>query len=243
MAKTDLARIEADLAARAKSIGEQIGSSDSRRITVDQKEGCLLGPGGLNLGDEQRIIVVDFCTVNRYYDRVYDAANPQPPACMAIGDIIKDMVPEEGVPAPQSDFCRNCWANEWKSDVKQRGKACKNTRDLAIVLADELEDPDIEPTLYVVSCAPTSIKSFDAAAAKVLQLFSGPPIKAIMTMHVSAVDNYYNLSFGQLEANPYIERVYPLLEDTADLLSRMPDFDNYERPRQLPHGDVRNAQR
>lgn len=243
MAKTDLSRIDADLAERAKTIREQIGSPESKRITVDQKDGSLIGPGGMALGDEVRIIVVDFCTVNRYYDRPYDSQNPQPPACIAIGDVIKDMVPEDGVPAKQSDACADCWANKWESDIKGRGKACKNSRDLAVVLADELEDPDIEPTLYVVSCAPTSIKSFDAAAAKVLQLFGGPPIKAVMTMHVTAVENYYNLSFGQLEANPYIERVYPLLEDTADLLNRMPDFDNYERPRQLPHGDVRNAQR
>lgn len=243
MAKTDLARIEADLAERAKSIQQQIGGAESKRITVDQKEGTLMGPGGLNLGDEQRVIVVDFCTTNRYYDAPYDPGNPQPPACMAIGDIIADMAPEEGVPAPQSDLCRGCWANEWESDPRGRGKACKNSRDLAIVLADELEDEDIEPELYVVSCSPSAIKSFDAAASKVLQLFAGPPIKAVMTMKVVAKDNYYLLNFGQLEANPYLERVYPLLNDTAAILGRLPDFDQYKRPKHLPPGDVRNKQR
>lgn len=244
MAKANIALIEADLKKRAETVSQQIGVLESRKITVDQKEGQLMGPGGLALGDEQRIIVVDFCTVNRYYDRPYSEGNIGPPACMAVGDIIKDMVPEEGVPAQQSEFCRDCWANEWESDLKGRGKACKNTRDLAIVLADELEDPDVIPELYVVSCSPTSIKSFDAAAAKALQLFGSTPIKAVMTMRVKATANYYNLQFGELEANPHLERVYPLLEDTAVLLGRLPDFGTYQPPKTLMYAnDVRNSAR
>lgn len=242
MAKTDIARIDADLAERAKTLQQQLGNSESRRITVS-KDGTLQGPGELSLGDEQRIIVVDFATANRYYDRPFDPANTQPPACMAIGDIIADMVPEDGVPAKQSDLCRTCWANEWESDARQKGKACKNSRDLAVVLADELEDPDVEPELYVVSCSPKAIKSFDAAARKAHQLFGGPPIKAIMTMKVVPHENYHLLNFGQLEANPYLERVYPLLEVTADLLGALPDFSTYEPPKHFPPGDVRNTRR
>ena len=244
MAKTDLSRIEADLAERAKNLQQQIGQGESRKITVDQKDGQLLGPGGLALGDELRIIVVDFCTTNRYYDRGYDPQNPMPPACMAVGDIIADMVPEDGVPGRQSDACRTCWANQWESDPKGgRGKACKNSRDLAVVLADELEDPDAEPELFLISCSPTSLKSFDAAAAQAYRIFGGTPIKAIMTVRVKATENYYNLQFGDIEANPYIERVYPLLETTADMLSRLPDFSSYEEPKHLPPQDVRNEAR
>lgn len=240
MAKTDLSRIDADLAERARNIQKQISAPESRRITVDQKTGELLGPGGLSLGDEVRIVVIDFCTTKRYFDQPYDSNNPNAPACMAIGDVIADMAPEEGVPAPQSDLCRNCWANKWESDAKGKGKACKETRDLAVVLADELEDPDYEPEMYVVSCSPTSLKAFDAAAVKVHQLFNGPPIKAVMTMRSKSVENYYNLSFSNIDANPYLERVYPLLSETADLLGRLPDFSEYVAPKRLPPDDVRN---
>jgi hypothetical protein len=241
MAKTDLSRIDADLAERAKNIQKQISAPESRRITVDQKTGELMGPGGLSMGDEVRIIAIDFCTTKRYYDQPYDSNNPNPPACMAIGDVIADMVPEEGVPAPQSEFCRDCWANKWESDAKQKGKACKETRDLVVVLVDELEDPDYEPEMYVVSCSPTALKSFDAAAVKVHQLFNGPPIKAIMTMKSKSVENYYNLSFGGIDANTYLERVYPLLSEAPDMLSRMPDFSTYVPPKRLPPDDVRNS--
>lgn len=243
MTNSNIARIEAELAERAKTMSEQIGQPDSRKITVDQKEGRLVGPGGLDLGDEQHIVVVDFCTVNRYYDRPYDGNAPMPPACYAVGDIIKDMVPEDGVPAPQSASCATCWANKWESDAKGRGKACKNSRDLAIVLADELEDPDIDPVMYVVSCAPTSLKSFDAAAQQSHRMFGGTPIKAIMTMRVKSTENYFNLAFSDPQPNPYLERVFPLLENTADMLGRLPDFSNYQPPKHLPPGDVRNARR
>lgn len=243
MAKTDIARIEADLAERAKSISQQISAPETRRITVDQKNGQLVGPGGMTLGDEIRIVVVDFCTVKKYYDRPFDPTNKSPPACFAFGDVIAEMVPEDYVPAQQNEKCGTCWANAWESDARGRGKACKETRDLAIVLADELEDPEVEPELYVVSCSPTSLKAFDAAALKIVQLFNAPPIKAVMTMASKAVDTYYNLSFSQIEANPYMERLYPLLDSTAAILAPTLDVSNYERPKALPPGDVRNARR
>ena len=241
MAKTDLAKIDADLAERAKRIKEQIGSSDSRRLTVDQKEGAFIGPGGLNMGDELKVVVVDFCTYKRYYDRTYNQANPMPPACVAIGDVLSEMTPEEGVPAPQSDLCKDCWANQWESG-NGRGKACKDARELAVVLADELEDDEIEPEMYVLSCSPTSIKSFDAAAAKIYQIYNGTPIKAVMTMRVKATDNFYNVQFGDIEPNQHLVKVYPLLQKTADLLGRLPDFSTYEPPKQFPPKDVRNQQ-
>lgn len=239
MPKTDLTQIEAQLAERAKNLQSQLGSLDTRRITVSQKDGQLIGPGGLALGDEVRVIVVEFCTVNKYFDRPYDENKPMPPACVAVGQDLAELRPEDGVPAPQSDLCSTCWANKWESDAKQKGKACKNTRELAVVLYDELEDPDYEPELFIVSCSPTSIKSFDAAATKINQLFNGPPIKAVMTMTAVATNNYYNLRFGQIDAHPYLERVFPMIDDALALLGTLPDFTNYEPPKHLPGDDVR----
>lgn len=241
MAKTDLAQLEAELAERAKSLSQQLGAPESKRITVDQKTGELIGPGGTGMGDSVKVVVVDFCTTKRYFDRIYDPANTTPPACMAIGDVISEMVPEEGVPAPQSPQCKTCWANQWESDARGKGKMCKETRDLVVVIAEELEDPDIEPALYLVACSPTSLKSFDATALRVHQLLGGMPMKAIMTMSVHAVENYYNLRFGDIEANPYLDRTLPLLASTQALLGTLPDFSKYEAPKKLPADDVRNS--
>lgn len=240
MAKTDLSTIQEQLAERAKNLTQQLGAPESKRITVDQKSGEFVGPGGTSMGDELRIVVVDFCTTKRYFDRVYDANDTTPPACMAVGDVIAEMVPEEGVPAPQSEMCKDCWANQWETDARGKGKMCKETRDLAIVLYDELEDPDVEPALYVLSCSPTSLKSFDATALRVHQLLGGMPIKAVMTVKAHATENYYNLRFGDIEANAFMDRCLPLLATTPTILGSLPDFSTYKPPKKLPADDVRN---
>lgn len=247
MSRTDIAAIEAEMAAKAATVSSQIGQSESRKITVDQQTGTLVGPGGLDLGEEQRVIVIDFGSVNKYYDRKYDANNPAPPACMAVGDVLSEMSPDENVPARQSDLCATCWANKWESDPGGgRGKACKNTRELVIVLADDLEDmdTDIEDIeMYVVTCSPTSIKAFDATASRIAKTMARPPIGAVMTMRVKATANYYNLTFTDVEVNPYLERVWPLHADgiAADMIGVQPDFTNYEAPKNLPANDARRS--
>lgn len=247
MARTDIAAIEAEMAAKAATVTSQIGQSETRKITVDQQTGTLVGPGGLDLGESQRVVVVDFGSVNKYYDRKYDANNPAPPACMAVGDVLAEMAPEPGVPAPQSDLCAACWANKWESDPGGgRGKACKNTRELVVVLADDLEDMDIEAEdieMFVVSCSPTSIKAFDAVAGRIAKTMARPPIGAVMTMAVKPTANYYNLTFTDVEPNPYLERLWPLYADglAAEMIGVLPDFSNYEAPKNLPASDARRS--
>lgn len=249
MARTDIAAIEEQMAAKALEVSSQVGQSDTRKITVDQQTGTLVGPGGLDLGEEQRVVVIDFGSVNKYYDRKYDANNPAPPACMAVGDVLAEMAPDDDVPAKQSALCATCWANKWESDPGGgRGKACKNTRELVVVLADDLEDMDLELEdieMFVVSCSPTSIKAFDAVAKRIAKTMSRPPIGAIMTMRAKATANYYNLTFSDVEPNPYLERLWPLYADgvAAEMIGVKPDFSGYEEPRTLPAGDVRNQQR
>ena len=239
--RSDLATIDAQLAKEAANVSEQVGQPDGRRVSVSQQDGNFMGPGGINLGNELNIIVVDFCSANRYYDRTYDASTPMPPACVAFGDVIKEMVPESESPAIQSTNCHDCWANQWKSDAKQKGKACKNSRELSFVITDEL-DPDSDPELYTISISPTSVASFDASAVQIARLFNGPPIKAQMTMKVVQKGNYYNLQFGNIEAHEWLAELFPLRDDARDMLGLLPNFDSYEAPKFFPGGDVRNQQ-
>lgn len=230
MARTSLATIEAQLAQKAADFNKTVQQPQGRRITLDQKTGNFIAPGDINLGTEVRLIVVDFCSANRYYPGQYDPSNVVPPVCWAFGDIIDEMQPEEAAPEKQSDLCKKCPHNQWGSSG--RGKACKNTRELAVVLADEMEDPDYEPELYHLSVAPSSIKHFDRAATEVYSLFNGPPIKAIITVKAVSVKNYVETNFGSVEANPHLERVFDLMEDAPDLIARDPDMTNYKPSRQ-----------
>lgn len=229
MARTSLATIEAQLAEKAKDFNKTVQQPQGRRIQLDQKTGNFIAPGDVNLGTELKIIVVDFCSANRYYPGKYDPSNVVPPVCWAFGDVINEMEPEEAAPEKQSELCMKCPHNQWGS--AGNGKACKNTRELAVVLADELDDPDYEPELFHISVAPSSIKHFDRAATEVYNLFNGPPIKAVITLKSKTVKNWVETDFVGIEANKHLERVFDLMEQAPALIARDPDMTNYKPSR------------
>ena len=224
MARTDLTQIEAQLAEEAKRVSEKLGAPAGRKITIDNT-GNLIAPGGEILGTEVDVIVVDFASANYYYTAAYDPNNPASPVCFAFGDVINEMAPEEQSPEPQNADCRTCPHNQFGSSGN--GKACKNTRELAVVLADELEDPDATPEMYMVSVSPTSLKHFDGAAKQIYRLFNGTPIKAILKMKAQQTANYFALTFTDPRPNPHLERVFPLREQVEEIICRQPDLTNY----------------
>lgn len=229
MPKTDLAAIEAQLAEKAATLKQQIAPPQGRKVSID-RDGNLVLPGDYNLGPEAKFVVVDFCSANKYYPGAYDPQNVVPPVCFAFGDVIAEMRPEDEAPEPQSDLCKSCDHNQWGSSG--RGKACKNTRELAVVLAEELDDPDNEPELYHLSVSPSSIKYFDAFVSKADALYNGHPIKAIVTVQVKPKANFFEVHFVAPEPNPHLARVFPLMEQAPDLIARTPDLTNYKPTRQ-----------
>jgi hypothetical protein len=88
------------------------------------------------------VIVVAATTEYTLYEGKYDPNNPQPPVCYAFGKDEQDMRPHEKAPKPQHTDCATCPKNQWKSDPEGgKGKACKNTRRLALIAADVIQDP------------------------------------------------------------------------------------------------------
>lgn len=91
--------------------------------------------------NEVAVVILDSILENVYYEGDYDPENPAPPTCFAHGrddttiaphDLVKaaGQVPEGG-----EDGCSGCPMNEWGSADKGRGKACRNTRRLALLAA------------------------------------------------------------------------------------------------------------
>lgn len=223
--KQDLVAIEAQLAKEAADMSRQLGAPEGKKITVDQK-GNFIGPGQVNLGNEVKAVVVSFCTSKKYYDRPYDPANPAPPACFAFGKDIAEMTPEEESPVPQSATCATCPHNEWGSAASGAGKACKEGREFAVVLVDDLEEGST-PDLYHLTTPPTSIKHFDGMAMQAKRMFNGPPIRAVVTLGTKAEKNYFVMQFNDLEANDHLVDVFPLRDAADDLISRFPDVSRY----------------
>ncbi len=229
--RRDLATIDQELAERAAAVSKQVGQPDSKKITVD-RNGNFTGAGGLILGNEITVCVVDFCSANDYYTAAYDPNSPKPPVCFARGREIADMYPEAESPEPQSESCHICPHNQFGS--RGNGKACKNTRNLAVVLADELEglsEGEI-PELHLLSVPPTALKSFDAFALQVARLYNGPPIKALVTIKIVQQGNYNTLQFTVPEPNPHYAAAFPLMEAAEAIIGRLPDLSNYVPTRQ-----------
>lgn len=226
-----LSIIEKQLEQEANALSNQIGSSESRRITIDNQLGEFVTPEGLALGSEIKIVVIDFLSANRYYVGAYDPNNPAPPVCFAFGKNLGEMVPSASSPDRQHDNCKLCPWNQFGS--RGQGKACKNTRELAVMLVGEPEDFDVEnDPLYTISVPPTSLKSFDQIATFCKATFNGPPIKAVITAKVNKNATYSNIMFTGAEAFPLYAEAMNRREEAYELISREPDVSRInERPK------------
>ena len=93
-------------------------------------------------GNQMAVVVLDYILENVYYAEKYDAVNPMPPTCFAFGRDDHKMAPHPIVfehQQEQNAQCRDCPQNEWASAETGRGKACRNTRRLALVSAGTID--------------------------------------------------------------------------------------------------------
>lgn len=149
------------------------------------KGGFLSFKGGNMMYDDQMIpnnkmevIVVDFLLENAIFREKYNPLKTTSPMCYAFGRVEEDLQPHENSEEPQAGSCAECPHNEWGSDPDGgRGKACKNSRRIAIIDADVLKAADpieaIRKANVVMCKIPvTSIKNFSQyvnQCAKVLE--------------------------------------------------------------------------
>lgn len=226
---TDITLLEQQLAAEAALIKTQIQTSGAPRITID-RGGHFTGPDGLDLGAEIRGAVVDFVYMNRFYTSTYDPNNPAPPVCFAIAPVedYKNMAPHALAPEPQHEECATCPYNQWGS--RGKGKACKNTYELAFVLEEDLETET--PKLYQISVPPTGMKSFSAFANLCARVLNAPPIKALVTVRAVPQGTYTTMAFADPDNNPGFAKLLALREEARAMLMTTPDLSNYKPTKQ-----------
>lgn len=147
--------------------------------TIQLKKNGTFSFQGANLGESFNGVIVEHNFVNKWFDSVFDEQNPSPPACFALSMNGKDMVPHPDSPNKQSEDCDSCWANEWGSSERGRGKACGNRRRVAIIHEDDLRD--IESAEIVLMEIPTtSSKTFSRYIGGITKA-AGVPSYAVLT--------------------------------------------------------------
>lgn len=168
----EIASIDAQLAAEAKDIADSIGAPTSNRIDIQDKTFKL--PDGQILQAPIDMIIIDHISKNLFYEGEWDPKNPEGPICWAIDRVLDKMAPSDNAPAKQTKGnCKECPMNEWGSSGD--GKACKNTRALAVLLPGIGAGTD----LYTLNVSPTAIKGFDGFVGAVLKMFGTAPITVV----------------------------------------------------------------
>ena len=165
--------VNAAMAAEMAEMQKRIAAPSGNRITVTQSK-TFKFPNGLESSDPFEAVVIDFAAANYYYADAYDRNNVTPPVCFALGLEPAGLSPADSSPEKQAGACAACWANQFGSSGK--GKACQNTRLLAVIPTDA----DSETPIWLIKVSPTAIRAFDAHVGAVGRSYN-MPVRAVIT--------------------------------------------------------------
>lgn len=195
------------------------------KIRVTQDKHFIL-PDGTKTRDPLQLVVLDFTSRNDYYEDGYDKDNIVPPTCFAIGNIPTKLIPSPNSPVKQADSCAECPANIFGS--RGAGKACKNTRVLAVLPPDA----DADTPIWTIQVSPTAIKAWDGFVKDVQRQFSAPPVAVVVTVSFNEAAEYAQLTFGDAQPNENIEVHLERVEEATELLAVEPDVSQHgvEKP-------------
>lgn len=176
---------------------EKMAAVTAQAAAAEAPKGGFLSFKGGNMsyddnmipGNKMEVVVVDFLLENGMFREKYNAAKPASPMCYAFGREEADLKPHEDCEEPQHTQCGIpgqegcCPNNEWGSDPEGgRGKACKNSRRIALMSADVLtQGPEAVKKANVVMCKipVTSIKLFSKFVNECTAVLGVPPFGVI----------------------------------------------------------------
>jgi hypothetical protein len=151
--------------------------------------------------NQMAVVILDSVLENVFYEGKYDPDAPQGPVCFAFGREEKVMAPHQIVldagnqQCGASGLCEGCEMNEWGSADIGRGKACRNTRRLALIPAGvfnqagkfELID-DVEhfesTAMGFMKLPVTSVKGYASFVKQVAGALRRPPFGIVTKVKI-----------------------------------------------------------
>ena len=218
--------VKAALAAMIEANAKKTAPAGGNAIRVTQDKHMVL-PDGSKTTTIQ-VVIVDFASRNEFYENPYDKNNIRPPACFAIGDVPSELVPSASSPEKQAESCAICPNNAFGS--AGAGKACKNTRFLAVLPPDAEEDTPI----WTIKVSPTAIKNFDSYVKNVQRMFGVPPLGVITTVSFDENSDYSQLKFSDPVPNENAAVHLARLEEAKEVLIAEPDVSTFATPAPAP---------
>ena len=218
---SNVVSIQDALRAQAAAVAEKTAPPGGNAIRVTQDKQFIL-PDGTKTPGPLQLVVVDFSSKNAFYERAFDPKAIAPPACFAIGSNPLKLVPSDNAPLKQAADCASCPMNAFGSDGD--GKACKNTRVLAVLPPDA----DENTPMWILSTSATANKGFDGFVTSVARVFQMPPVGVITTVGFDSNVTYAKLVFSDPQPNPHVDIHFGRQEEAKAMLSVEPDVSQFK---------------
>jgi len=218
---------EAQLAQEASEIAKRIATPSGDRIRFNANR-AFITPDGLE-GETLEGVIIDFTSSNMFYEGQFDRDSPQPPSCFAIGSEPSLLVPSQKSPNRQAESCSVCPNNQFGSAPNGKGKACKNTRLLAIVPASALDNPKEEAPIWIMSVPPTSLKAFDSYVHSLSAKHKTVPVGVITQITLDKDNTFASPRFHVVRPwkGGELAVFMPRREEANQRLSAEPDTSRY----------------
>lgn len=223
---TNIVSIKEQLAAQVAANASRVAPATGNQIRLSGKKFAL--PDGSATTDPIRVVIVDFVSENRFYESAYDKDSVEPPACFSIDPLPNKMVPSANSPVKQAESCGECPMNQFGS--KGKGKACGNTRVLAVLP----EDADADTPIWIIKVSPTGLKAFDGYVQSVARTFQAPPVAVVTEISFDDSKDYPSLVFGAPLPNSNLEVHFARQGEARELLMAEPDVSGYQAPAPVP---------
>lgn len=223
MTKNAILDLQKQLKTELETIQQTIEPPAGRMINLKGKVFTL--PDGSSSSDPIDIVILDWRAYNTYFTGNYNPNKLEAPVCFALNKNIIDMQPAKSAPNPQNEFCNKqpggkpcCPRNEWGSDPGGgKGKACKNTRKLAVISAHS-DKKDV----FILQVSPTGIKHFEKMVNHLAKMDLHP---VQMITRVSFVEDsaYPTLRFEAVAQHEMLEEAMSFRDEATELLDKLPE--------------------
>lgn len=223
----EIANWDEALAARAKAQSKVAKAASGGGNFISFKGGHMAYKGAAVADDALDVIVLDSVIENAFYEGDYDEGNPQSPLCYAFGRDPEEIAPHPDVVeagTAQADRCADCEHNQWGSAAKGRGKACKNTFRLGMIVADEATSAKaIKEAEVVYAKTPVTSGKNWGNYVRQCDAVNKPPLAFVTEMSVQPAAKQFAVVFVQKEKVSGGEVIKALLAK-ADEVEKVIDF-------------------
>lgn len=213
---TALAKWDEELAKQAAvAAGMEAGAGGGQFFSL--KAGMLTFAGSPFPNNEMACIVLDGVMEYRYYEGKYAEGVATSPKCFAFGRDEATMAPHQvcqEAGSAESEQCKGCPRNEWGSAETGKGKACSNSRRLALIPAGSFDNSgrlslieEVEhyqgAEIAFLRLPVTSVKGYAAYVTQLAATLKRPPFGVVTRVKVMPDQGtQFKVVFTALQAVP-----------------------------------------